>query len=371
MFPCRELMSPIVAISLAATLGCAHSAQAQTARDNLKQQLRAYTDAFIQQDFERLVSIMSPKLIETLGGREPALAFHRQIIASLEQQHLTFKTITLGEPTEVVSEGSESFAIIPTTLQLSNKNEPAILRDYLVAISTDGGSQWSFIAGSDTVAGILRSYPKVSYALSIPRRSLVMNPQSPADFRLEFSHQGGRWVPTLETTQKLQRLRQNASFLPFPPQSPQNPYYDRKHNFSIDFPHGWQIKESSNPATIIKAAFHDANGNFAYIAIAAYPWPAGGNLKADEMFIALKAQFPDVEFKRIDSGETKVRSNTAVFNTIAIQTPPQAASISKHYNINKDGKLFRITAATNYALSFFEEQLPIMENCIFTFAFGL
>ena len=84
------------------------------------------------------------------------------------------------------------------------------MNDYLVAISGDGGSRWAFLAGSTKVAGILRSYPKVSYTLTIPPRSLVMNSESAGDAHLEFVDDGGRWVPTRETTQKLQRLLQKA-----------------------------------------------------------------------------------------------------------------------------------------------------------------
>lgn len=203
-------MKRITLIILVATLCHSHTTLAQTSRDNLKIQLRAYTDAFIQRDFEGLVKSMPPKMVEVLGGPERAVAFHQQIFDSLERQNLTFKTITLGEPTQIVVERAESFAIIPTTLQLSNKGEPAIMNDYLAAISSDGGAHWAFLAGSDAVAGILRSYPKVAYALTIPTRSLVLNSDAAADARLEFTNQSGKWVPTRETNQKLQRLLQNA-----------------------------------------------------------------------------------------------------------------------------------------------------------------
>ncbi len=361
-------MKTIIAALLFTVICSTRTTSAQTARDNLKQQLRTYTDAFLQRDFESLVSMMPQKMVEIFGGREKVIEFHRQMTELQEQKDFTLKMINLSDPTEIISENSESFAIIPTILHLSNKNQQALVNDYLVAVSTDGGAHWAFVAGSDSVAGILRSYPKVSYALTIPQRTLVMNSDSKAEFRLEFIHQGGKWIPTKETIHKFQGLLKNVQTAPNP-ESPNNLYFNTEHHFSINFPEGWDIKQSTVKSTIIKATFHDGSGNFAYIAIAAYPWSTSEKLSADDMFIDLKSQYRYIEFERIDSGETFIQGKSAVFNTIAIRTPPKTANISKHYHVTRGDKLFRITAATNHSQAFFNQQLRVMEQSVLTFNF--
>lgn len=152
-----------------------------------------------------------------------------------------------------------------------------------------------------------------------------------------------------------------------------NIYFDRQHEFSITFPAGWQIKKSQNPETIIKAVYRDPHGRLAYIAIAAYKLPASvkfSKVTADDMYSILVEQFPDVEIARLDYGETKIRSNRAVFNTVDIKSPPQITMLSKHYHLVKNGKLYRITATTDRDFQFFKSQLRVMEESISTFAFG-
>lgn len=151
-------------------------------------------------------------------------------------------------------------------------------------------------------------------------------------------------------------------------------YFDRQHEFSITFPESWVIKKSGNPETIIKAVYRDSTGRLAYIAIAAYSWPAElkfTEVNADDMFTLLKQQSRDFTIHRIGSGEATIRSNRAVWNTIDVTDPPQAAMLAKHYHLVKNSRLYRITAATDRDYQFFAKQLQIMENAIRTFAFGL
>jgi hypothetical protein len=157
-------------------------------------------------------------------------------------------------------------------------------------------------------------------------------------------------------------------------QDEKNTYFDRQHEFSITFPAGWQIKKSQNPETIIKAVYWDPQGRLAYIAIAVYNLPKSVNFSkvtADDMYSILVEQFPDVEIARLDHGETKIRSNRAVFNTVDIKSPPQISMLSKHYHLVKHRKLYRITATTDRDFQFFKSQLKVMEESISTFAFGM
>src|ERR1700682_5174218 len=69
-----------------------------------------------------------------------------------------------------------------------------------------------------------------------------------------------------------------------------NIYFDRRHEFSIAFPPGWEIKKSQNPETVIKAVDRDPQGRLAYIAIAAYELPKAfdfSSVTADDMFRVL------------------------------------------------------------------------------------
>jgi hypothetical protein len=155
------------------------------------------------------------------------------------------------------------------------------------------------------------------------------------------------------------------------------PYYDNAHRFSIEFPDGWTVKQSSNPETLVKAVYRDTAGRIAQITIAAYPLPHAvtGNeadeLTADDMWEGLKEQFPDFTVKRHDSGVTRIRSHRAVWNLIEITDPPQVKMIGKHYHFVQGKHLYRVTAVTDSGSEFFRTVLPTMEKSISTLAFGL
>ncbi|MEI6277916.1 MAG: hypothetical protein WCQ16_00875 [Verrucomicrobiae bacterium] len=155
------------------------------------------------------------------------------------------------------------------------------------------------------------------------------------------------------------------------------PFFEFTHRFSITFPDGWIVKKSANPDTIIKAVFRDASNNIAQIAIAAYKLPAEpskeelAEFTPDAMWEGLKSQFPDFTIKRLSSGTSKIRSKDAVWNMIEITDPPQARSIAKHYHFIQGATLYRVSAMSDSGTTFFNANLPAMENSISSLAFGL
>lgn len=156
-----------------------------------------------------------------------------------------------------------------------------------------------------------------------------------------------------------------------------NPYYDRTHEFSINFPDGWDIKRSANKETIVKAVFKNSQDRLAIISIAAYPLPIApknvqqAKLTPDVMWEGLREQYPDFKMRRLNWADAKVRSTPVVWNIVEILDPPQAAMFAKHYHLLKGTTLYRITAMTDHDKSFFDAQLSIMDAAISTFSFGL
>ena len=154
-------------------------------------------------------------------------------------------------------------------------------------------------------------------------------------------------------------------------------YFDKTHRFSITFPEGWTVKRSSNRDTVIKAVFRDTQNHFAQISIAAYQLPADvaptdmEELTPDVMWQELKKQFPDFSVKRHGFGDVNIRSRRAVWNTIEIEAPPQAAMFGKHFHFIEGRHMYRVSAITDHDKPFFDAVLPTMETSIATLAFGL
>jgi hypothetical protein len=154
------------------------------------------------------------------------------------------------------------------------------------------------------------------------------------------------------------------------------PYYDLSHGFSITFPTAWTVKKSTNPETIIKAVFRDASSNIAQISIAGYKLPYEpskkelAELTADVMWEGLQSQYKDLTLKRRGAGSAKIRAKEAVWNMVEITDPPQARSFAKHYHFIRGTTLYRVSAMSDSGESFFNANLPLMEEAIGTLAFG-
>ena len=70
-------------------------------------------------------------------------------------------------PEGVVKGGKDLFAVVPTTLSMTIKDSKIKQDGYLVAVSNDGGTKWTFITGEDR-AKLKEILPNLPDELKLP-----------------------------------------------------------------------------------------------------------------------------------------------------------------------------------------------------------
>ena len=135
----------VLTVSLLFTTACTHS---QSATETLIAQAMQNVDAMLNKDYEVVVHLTYPPIVEELGGFQKALALVKSTMSAMESRDVTVEKITVGQPSAIVEEGKEQVAIVPIELMMSIEGDKIRADSYLVAITQNNGKNWFFIDGS-------------------------------------------------------------------------------------------------------------------------------------------------------------------------------------------------------------------------------
>jgi hypothetical protein len=102
--------------------------------------------ATIEGDFNRLVDLTYPKLVERLGGKEKMVAMMEK---DSKEMKLEFLPTTVNAPTEVLKIGAQKFVIL--TYQLRLKVPEGILKknSFLIGVLDKPEDSWTFVDGTN------------------------------------------------------------------------------------------------------------------------------------------------------------------------------------------------------------------------------
>ena len=128
--------------------------------------------AIKKEEYAKVVDLTYPKVVELMGGREKMLAQLEAGMKQLKEKGFSFKSVEVGEPGDLLIEGKNTFAIVPTTTEMAAPGGKIVLESYLLGISADGGKAWTFVDGSGigTVEKRRRSSPRCRRSSSCRRR---------------------------------------------------------------------------------------------------------------------------------------------------------------------------------------------------------
>src|SRR5439155_27208216 len=105
-------------------------------------------DATLKGDHGKLMDHTYDGVIKQLGGREKAIAAIDAVTQALKAQGITVKSFKVGEPGDFLSEGGNTFVVVPTVMEMTFPGGKAIGKSYVLAISSDGGKSWKFVDGA-------------------------------------------------------------------------------------------------------------------------------------------------------------------------------------------------------------------------------
>lgn len=141
-------------------------------RAALKKSAQTMVQLFSKENFEEYVKYVHPKIIQMLGGKEKMIEGLKISLNQMKNEGFTFKSISVGNPSKIISTQGELQSVLPQTIEMNNADGVLKTISYLIAISKDDGKSWHYIDTSDkNLEQIKRVFTTLSDDLIIPPRS--------------------------------------------------------------------------------------------------------------------------------------------------------------------------------------------------------
>src|SRR2546423_11734141 len=153
----------ISCLSLLISIGCHRSPQRETQSvtasssvtpenyPSLAARTKEITDAFTNKDYQKVLDLTFPKVIEAGGGRDKMMVTMQKEIKGMETEGVVMLSTTAASPTNFVHDAGSIYAVVPISMKMKAQNGVYQTEGTLIAISSDGGINWTFIdaAGED------------------------------------------------------------------------------------------------------------------------------------------------------------------------------------------------------------------------------
>jgi hypothetical protein len=138
----------------------------------VKQKAQEVGQAVIKGDYAKIADLTYPKIVEAMGGRDRMIAETEAAMRRMKERGITFRSHTVGEPSEFRTEDGNTFTVLPTTVEMTVPGGRAIGKSYLLGISADGGKTWTFADGSglDTQEKRDKLLPRLPAKLKLPEK---------------------------------------------------------------------------------------------------------------------------------------------------------------------------------------------------------
>ena len=135
----------------------------------IRNQANKMGQAFINGDYKIFSHFTNPDIVKMMGGENRMAQTLAKIASDMNLKGMMFKSITLGDVSKIVKSGNELQCTMSQHTEIKLPSGRAISTSTLIAISTDGGSNWTFVDTSNKdLPTIKRILPHLSNAIVIP-----------------------------------------------------------------------------------------------------------------------------------------------------------------------------------------------------------
>ena len=135
----------------------------------LKKQADRFAKASFNGDYKTVIDLTYPQMVAYSGGRDTLQKLITDRIAALRTQGVMTFDGSIGSPGPFLKAGSQIHCLVPETLILKIFNGRYVTSTYLLAISNDNGSNWTFMdVGKMPPDILLKIVPNYNTDLRIP-----------------------------------------------------------------------------------------------------------------------------------------------------------------------------------------------------------
>lgn len=123
-------------------------------------------------DYEKMFELMHPKVRELVGGKESFIKLVGTGVESMAADGFKIISIENFEPEKITKVGRELFAIVPTKIKIQTPQGNLIQSACDIAISSDGGTTWLFVGGSNGKEKLEKLFPTTVGKIRFPESTL-------------------------------------------------------------------------------------------------------------------------------------------------------------------------------------------------------
>ncbi len=126
-------------------------------------------DATLKGNYAKVIDSTHDKLVQEMGGRDQAIKTVEMLMQTLKDKGVTMTSYKASDPGEFLTEGGNTFVVVPTVLEMKVPDAKVIAKSYLLGISSDGKT-WKFADGSGLQTQDVRDkiLPKLPAKLKLP-----------------------------------------------------------------------------------------------------------------------------------------------------------------------------------------------------------
>jgi hypothetical protein len=132
---------------------------------NLEAQAREFCEAYIRKDYQTMLELTHPKMLECAGGKEKLLSELVRGEELWQSYGIEYLSWTPADSTQVISDSGSLYAIVPTTVNRRVRGELSATDACLIGISSDEGQHWTFLPTS--CVNLSSMFPNVAPRLRI------------------------------------------------------------------------------------------------------------------------------------------------------------------------------------------------------------
>ncbi len=211
----KELPQSIIFFLLAyiCTFSSAEARPGNSMLEKLESRLNTYKEAFRSGEYTRAASLVSPNMINKVGGKEN---FARLVRKFTDSTIITLKPslVEFSKPEEIVFDGNMYISVIRQTIPITTKgideelkdayllfhpNFPAavfegmdgVFKMSLIAYSEDEGNTWFFAGGNKMSLSVENIKPETLEKITIPVHTLIFGEGSD---KIILYRQNKQWI---------------------------------------------------------------------------------------------------------------------------------------------------------------------------------
>jgi hypothetical protein len=142
---------------------------------HIKQKAQECARALVEENYEKFVDLIYPKIVEEAGGRKILIGFLKESVESRKRRQLRLLSYEMKMPQRVVRSKGDLFAIVPGTMRMSGPEGATTTPSFLVGISSDEGKTWKFIESNkpENAKAIRKMVPHLPTDLALPGEQLA------------------------------------------------------------------------------------------------------------------------------------------------------------------------------------------------------